>query len=264
MFIHSTTPGVSGGVRTLSCGTWGPVPWPGIDPELSASEARSLRHWTTREVLSSFLKLISSAVLGLSCSIWDPLPSPDLIQPGHFVLVTRSLRHWMTREVLRSQLSITDTLTKDLHERGKCGTNYRNCTWRWIQARGKRSCLSDVSITLNRKRPLSTPPTGKEPLLTIRQEEGNFPPPPTPCSAQPGRFQQSSQWEASSGPPAPRLPLFPKKGRSSHALHLPVVCHRVVYTNVRITLLWSISLQECYKQSMSMQSQEGYPNQGQH
>lgn len=79
------------------------------------------------------------------------------------------------------------------------------------------------------------------------------------------RLQQSRQWEACTAPPVPpRLPLFPMKVGSSHALHLPVACHSGVYTRIRIPLLWRINLQECFKQSSSMQSQECCPNQGQH
>ena len=33
-----------------SCGMWNLVPWPGIEPECPALGARSLNHWTTREV----------------------------------------------------------------------------------------------------------------------------------------------------------------------------------------------------------------------
>ena len=51
------------GKRTLSCGMWDLVPWPGIEPRPPALGARSLSHWTTREVprtvciLSVFYKL---------------------------------------------------------------------------------------------------------------------------------------------------------------------------------------------------------------
>ena len=37
------------------------VPWPGIEPVPPAVEARSLNHWTTREVPEKFLKEIKSA-----------------------------------------------------------------------------------------------------------------------------------------------------------------------------------------------------------
>ena len=37
-------------VPGLSCGTWDPVPWPGIEPEPPALGAWSFNHWTTREV----------------------------------------------------------------------------------------------------------------------------------------------------------------------------------------------------------------------
>ena len=44
-------PGLSWGMRTLSCGMWDLVPWPGIEPRHPALGAWSLSHWTTREVL---------------------------------------------------------------------------------------------------------------------------------------------------------------------------------------------------------------------
>ena len=34
----------------LSCGMWDRVPWPGIESRPPALGARSLTHWTTREV----------------------------------------------------------------------------------------------------------------------------------------------------------------------------------------------------------------------
>ena len=34
----------------LNCSTQDQVPWPGIEPQLPVLEARSLSHWTTREV----------------------------------------------------------------------------------------------------------------------------------------------------------------------------------------------------------------------
>ena len=36
--------------RTLSCGLWDLVPWPGIEPRPPALGAHSLSHWTTRKV----------------------------------------------------------------------------------------------------------------------------------------------------------------------------------------------------------------------
>ena len=35
---------------TAPLGMWDLVPWPGIEPMTPAVEARSLNHWTTREV----------------------------------------------------------------------------------------------------------------------------------------------------------------------------------------------------------------------
>ena len=37
-------------MRTLSCGMWDLVPWPGIEPGPPALEVQSLSHWATREV----------------------------------------------------------------------------------------------------------------------------------------------------------------------------------------------------------------------
>ena len=37
-------------MKTLSCGMWSLVPWPGIEPGLPALGAQSLSHWTTKEV----------------------------------------------------------------------------------------------------------------------------------------------------------------------------------------------------------------------
>ena len=37
-------------VPGLSCGMWGLVPWPGIEPGSHALGAWSLSHWTIREV----------------------------------------------------------------------------------------------------------------------------------------------------------------------------------------------------------------------
>ena len=41
--IYVTAPG-------LSCSTWDLVPWPGIEPSPPALGARSLSHWTTKEI----------------------------------------------------------------------------------------------------------------------------------------------------------------------------------------------------------------------
>ena len=43
-------------VRALSCGMWDLVPWPGMEPGPPALGARSLNHWTTREVPIFILK----------------------------------------------------------------------------------------------------------------------------------------------------------------------------------------------------------------
>ena len=57
LFIYLTVLG-------LSCSTWDLVPWPGIESRPSASEERSLSHWTTKEVLlSSFFFFLSCKLL---------------------------------------------------------------------------------------------------------------------------------------------------------------------------------------------------------
>ena len=37
-------------MRTLSCGLWDLIPWPGIQPRFPALGTQSLSHWTTKEV----------------------------------------------------------------------------------------------------------------------------------------------------------------------------------------------------------------------
>ena len=55
----------------FSCSTWDLVPSPGIEPDAPASRARSLGHWTTREV-PHLVILISVALLkGLSIQCTD-------------------------------------------------------------------------------------------------------------------------------------------------------------------------------------------------
>ena len=69
-FIHSlTVPGLSCAAWDLwsSCGTWGLVPWPRVEPRRSALGAQSLSLWTTREVpvlfsVASNLVCVSSRV----------------------------------------------------------------------------------------------------------------------------------------------------------------------------------------------------------
>ena len=54
------------GMRTLGCGMWDLVPWPGIKPRPPALGAWSLSHWTAREVsavFSLFLQELSKPVL---------------------------------------------------------------------------------------------------------------------------------------------------------------------------------------------------------
>ena len=50
-------------MRTLSCGMWDLVPKPGIEPGPPALGARSLRHWTTREVPTPFFLYFQSSMI---------------------------------------------------------------------------------------------------------------------------------------------------------------------------------------------------------
>jgi len=59
-------------VRIFSCSLWDLVPWPGLESAPPALEARSLSHWTTREVLALFSSwfrkqqtMVKSADLGV-------------------------------------------------------------------------------------------------------------------------------------------------------------------------------------------------------
>ena len=64
VFIYLDAPG-------LSCGMWDLVPWPGIKPGPSALGARSLNHWTTREVPPVFLSGESQGQGSLvGCPLW--------------------------------------------------------------------------------------------------------------------------------------------------------------------------------------------------
>ena len=51
LFIYFAAPGLSCGLRTLSCSMWILVPCPGIKPRPPALEEQSLNHWTTKQVL---------------------------------------------------------------------------------------------------------------------------------------------------------------------------------------------------------------------
>ena len=46
---------------SFSCGTWDVVPWTGIEPRPHALGARSLSHWTIREIPQTFLFSIHSS-----------------------------------------------------------------------------------------------------------------------------------------------------------------------------------------------------------
>ena len=58
--------------RIFSCGMWDLVPWPGIEPGPPALGARSLSHWTTREVLvlSKILNCLWDLNLNQSWGNW--------------------------------------------------------------------------------------------------------------------------------------------------------------------------------------------------
>ena len=53
------------GMLTLSCGMWNLVFWPGIEPGPPALGARSLSHWTTREVAVLTILIKKNTVLWL-------------------------------------------------------------------------------------------------------------------------------------------------------------------------------------------------------
>ena len=54
-FVYLAAPGHCA-MQTLSCGLWDLAPWPRMEPSgPSALGARSLSHWTTREVLRSWI-----------------------------------------------------------------------------------------------------------------------------------------------------------------------------------------------------------------
>ena len=53
LFLYLAVPGLSCGIfscRTLSCGLWDLVPWPGLTPRSAALGEQCLSHWTTRKV----------------------------------------------------------------------------------------------------------------------------------------------------------------------------------------------------------------------
>ena len=45
--------------RSLMCGMWALVPWPGIEPRPPALEMQSLSYWTTRDVLLAWIFMVS-------------------------------------------------------------------------------------------------------------------------------------------------------------------------------------------------------------
>ena len=67
-------------MRTLSCGTWDLVPWPGMEPGALVLGAQSLSHWTTREV-----------------------PPPPNINTAEFEKTCyRQMSHWHSRREVQS------------------------------------------------------------------------------------------------------------------------------------------------------------------
>ena len=56
--------------RTLSCGMWDPVPWPGIEPRPPTLEAWSLSHWTTGKSPSLYLRMLITGPLN---RVYEPL-----------------------------------------------------------------------------------------------------------------------------------------------------------------------------------------------
>ena len=55
-------------VLGLSCGMWDPVPWSGVEPRPPALGARSLSHWTAREVPAVFF--INVVLITLKFTKW--------------------------------------------------------------------------------------------------------------------------------------------------------------------------------------------------
>ena len=85
-FIYFTVLGLCCSIRTLSCGMWDIVPWPGIKPESPALGAQSLSPWTTREVPGSlFLITNSLRWRNLSSTKLSPCSEPQFPHPwnGH-------------------------------------------------------------------------------------------------------------------------------------------------------------------------------------
>ena len=68
IFIYLAVRSLSCSMQTLSCGMRDPVSWPGIEPGPPALAARSLSHWSTREVPMPFpFSAISSPTLFVAC-----------------------------------------------------------------------------------------------------------------------------------------------------------------------------------------------------
>ena len=59
-------------VPGLSCGLWGLVPWPGIEPGPPALGAWSLSHWTAREVPDISLKSVKCIIVAHPSLVFTP------------------------------------------------------------------------------------------------------------------------------------------------------------------------------------------------
>ena len=82
LFMYLAVPG-------LSCSMWNLVPWPAIKPRPSALGARSLSHWTSREVpvlfLRKFLQMVRRRGQNLPLNVSVPSMGLKLINMWCFV-----------------------------------------------------------------------------------------------------------------------------------------------------------------------------------
>ena len=72
-------------MRTLSCGIWDLVPWPGMELEPPALRAWNLGHWTTREV---------------SCLLYFELLHLEFSLPCPLANSNREIGQWVLSEFL--------------------------------------------------------------------------------------------------------------------------------------------------------------------
>ena len=61
---------LAAGMQTLSCGMWGLVPRPGMEPRPSAMGGQSLSHWITREVLLTVCLFFLIVFMDVFKSLW--------------------------------------------------------------------------------------------------------------------------------------------------------------------------------------------------